>query len=85
VDPILVQLDPDQTRLIVAGPGLPMTASEMSRSGGIDPNRIAATGTRLRHCRRRDSVGQTRHHAQVVTDHQQRRPAPGAADGGRRS
>jgi len=53
VDPHLVKLDPDQTRLIVAGLGLPMTASEMSRSGGIDPHRIAATGKRLGHCRRR--------------------------------
>ena len=28
-------------RLIVAGPGLPMIASEMSRSGPTDPQRIA--------------------------------------------
>jgi hypothetical protein len=33
--------EPTATRLTVAGPGLPVTASEMSRSGGIDLHRIA--------------------------------------------
>src|SRR6266700_5688116 len=33
--------EPAATRLIVAGPGLPMIASEMSTSGPTDPQRIA--------------------------------------------
>src|SRR5437870_10696959 len=34
--------EPAAVRLIVAGPGLPMIASDVTRSGPADPQRIAA-------------------------------------------
>jgi hypothetical protein len=39
------QAEPAAVRLVVAGPGLPMIASEVTRSGTTDPQRIAAASS----------------------------------------
>src|SRR5438093_12497891 len=47
--------EPAAVRLIVAGPGLPMIASEVIMRGPADPHLMAAARSRIRQ-RRRDSL-----------------------------